>query len=583
MYGFKHVQFIEHSGRPEHPAGVRQGMDTERVYLGVSLAVLISFTTYYAITLFLELCRSMASIYTLMSCPETFGLSPFSGPTRMQKASRPLHGREVSPHASPLQDIIVDNSDPDIDSLTGAGPCSELAGTILPPVVDSTPAELVEAEADTLADKSPVTGDAGEELSSRPIGVDAQDIQGASELECSELAELDASVDGAQHDASAHSPLLLPAQTPLCTIEECDYEDSLQPSAASAICLSELSRDVTSSAEPRCEPAMVDSNDIHHYGGATGLPVGSGLPRLETPPVDVPSYSCPQPANPVSPAIASLNCPSEYVTPLIGADPAESMVTSFNVEGAYSIMHSALFVATADAGVDDGNHMSGAGADAEHDADWTPIGHDEYSLASTPVDTLVTACGEGGVKEQLSSSDTLLEDSDSTCATYASSESYFAPPDALRTEDTNPPILLAPPSSPAESSRTPQVALSETTNSHTPLARPFSESIMMDNDYIGPLPKAPRVRVHTPENPDWAVAPDEPVRRPSTSHRSARGEKGKQRKGKDGAIEEKKGSGPRVDGKRVARASAKASNIVQGQETGPPVRRRSARLVQAQT
>ncbi|KAH9884641.1 hypothetical protein C8Q73DRAFT_840518 [Cubamyces lactineus] len=613
MYGFKHVQFIE------HPAEVHQRMDPEGVYLGVSLAVLISFTTYYAITLFLELCRSIVSINLLMLRPKATSFAPFSGflsSTRIRKASQPTRGPEVPPQVSPLQmqEVSIGGNASNVDCSSDTGPHSNSEGTkgdylsrdsssiIPPPVHEDTTVGVQENEV-TLADDSLSATEARKEFNSLAIEVDMNGLQSrvtTPALEASqfpdgrlELASPDASVDDTQPDASSRSPLLLPAQTPLCTIEECDYEDSLQPSAASAACLSELDRDVTSSVEPRREPAIGNSTDVHCHEVTAETSADSGLPHPGTTSVDAPTkLPCgyPESTNSALPPNDSPYCPSEYAASVFGIDPTEGLVHSINNEGSYPIMHSALFVVTADADIDNGNHTSGA--ETDHDTDWTPVDHDEYDPASSPIDAATTVCGEGVVKEQLSSSDTLvasamlLEDSDSICATYAPSESRCPSPDALPTEENNAPILLAPPSSPVELSRIPHITLSEATNSQAPTPSPFPESIMTEDDYIGPLPKAPRVRVHTPENPDWAVAPDEPVRRPTTNHRGARGEKGRQHKNKESAVEEKRGPGSRPKEKerrKVVRAPAKTKDVAQGQGGDPRARRRSARLVQAQT
>ena len=433
-----------------------------------------------------------------------------------------------------------------------------------PPIADYTPIQVKKDEEGSLADHFSSSGDAKEEFSDRTIEVDVKIPQdcvttpasGVSQnlKEHIELADLDTSVNNLHSDAS-HSPLLLPVQAPLCTIEECDYEDSLQPSAVPAVCLSELAHDVRSTGTPAKSGLLCPGSS----------PVGAIMELSNSHPVS---------ATPVPPPTDSLHCGSECGTLLIGADPSETLVASVNVEGVYSIMHSALLIMTADAEIDDG--------ETDHDTDRMPVGQD----------AAMAIYGESVNEEQLSSSDTvvvsamLLEDDASTCATYASSESNFRPSDAPSTGVNIPPILLAPPSSPAEPERIPQIALPEATNSQAPTPRPFSDSITTDVDYIGPLPKAPRVRVHTPENPDWAVAPDEPVTRSTTNDRRAgRGEKGKQRKNREGAVEEKRGAGSRLKegGKKTARAPPKMKGTALGQGVDSQARKRSGRLVQAQT
>ncbi|KAI0640306.1 hypothetical protein C8Q77DRAFT_125769 [Trametes polyzona] len=251
------------------------------------------------------------------------------------------------------------------------------------------------------------------------------------------------------------------------------------------------------------------------------------------------------------------------------------------------------------------------GVDTDYEPEWTPVDHiGRHSIVTQDVAPKPeplraeepTVDNLGGslvflIRSECATSDPLENAQPSATHDTPSVTVDVTPDDALD---------ILPETAPSHPST--KVPMSHLSPSAVANAQPASTPIALDvgsDVYIGPLPnKPPRVRVHTPENPDWAVAPDEPPRprvywEAPRSSTTSQGKKatatggqgsGAQKKGRGsgsnqnsrangkGAKAKSSGGHPSTFQKKAA--PAKVASVSGSGAGGEPVRRRSARLAQ---
>ncbi|KAI8980604.1 hypothetical protein BD414DRAFT_579477 [Trametes punicea] len=220
-----------------------------------------------------------------------------------------------------------------------------------------------------------------------------------------------------------------------------------------------------------------------------------------------------------------------------------SMSESYDVVNTGFIMRSALHIRKTDAGSD---HEF----DSATDADWIPVDHDdlEPQVASANVflqedsrrlHSPVQDCDYDHVSAKLSTASERIPEKfsgpiDTDFPFALESVAAFT----ITVEDVGPPSPSAPVNNAASDAH---LALPRATDGGFKPDHPSVVPTVGDSAdvYIGPLPtKPPRVRKHTPEDPDWAVAPDEPNQSAGVRkhRRGARG-RGRRRKRAGGSVE----------------------------------------------
>ncbi|OJT13955.1 hypothetical protein TRAPUB_9494 [Trametes pubescens] len=435
MYGIKYIQYIDLPALPSDVTEVfpPKSLDVGRVYLGVSLTILILFMTYYVVTLSFELYRTIVSLSLPLLHSAKQGLRA-SAPT-VDSCS------EVTPLQREPEIIISSASVPSVDldicedgastsdggsqadshdgppSVTseGEGQCAFTDNTVEVPAenasseasVDSTPtladlnchysAEQVRtpgAEHEALESHVNEAGSSEHVLESPPIpdiAAVAGNSGAADNLGSKQAGADDMPTPSADEDQAADAPvdaspsfLLLPALPAIAGLEAGD--NSLQPSAASVALLSAVTPyaarrpdDIIDRVhEESPEPALSDdlsadtiTVDTNRPDTPSSDPVSSeGTPKEITAEDDVPGPS--KDATTAPPQV--LEQSSEESTP--GAADAVEAIEAVEVMSASDpkyvddrIMESALLV-----GEDEphGEEVLPA-LDVDHDADWTTV------------------------------------------------------------------------------------------------------------------------------------------------------------------------------------------------------------------
>ncbi|KAI0352222.1 hypothetical protein OH77DRAFT_1428763 [Trametes cingulata] len=619
LYEFEHyrlpVYFHDLLGRYE--------MDAEKAYLGVALAVLISFTTYYAITLSIDLYWTIVSLY-LSFCHST---KPFICSVHPVQAL--FQNIVPLPSQDGLNEPCTSQSRfPQGESRSDAGSSIHYAGTargVEEPIMSALdyatlvigPEDVSEPEAHAKQARS----DVATEVSSSKLHVGLQEDEAWMEDSAAaanpdvpatsvtpddydDLPELESETEGASDlsaglDAEgevslepARSPLLLPA---VLSFQDLDISsDSLQPSAASDACPSGVAVPAEEVERPEacisCPGSVVqDECPTEESCG----PIVPEEPSMENA-VNFPTHKAVESALP--PAVVYSSESEEGGGDKTHSDNAVSAASEacegVQVERAACIMESALLVQ--DDGSDEGMQFgSDTEADGEVEAEWTSIDRKELDLEAEPerpASHVESACGDRqedciGALESggLESGAKVLPIADSVstfaivlahseCVPSETAE-YIAPTDAVEvpslvvestpTEEQVPTALAfkAEPSSiPNDSALLP----SNMQSAQAPSAPSLPAVDDPSNVYIGPLrPKAPHERKHTPENPDWALAPDSepqpeplPLSLPKKPQPHRRGTRGGKRQG------------GRADGKGGERAQARVQKSVKAQASG---------------
>ncbi|EIW63749.1 uncharacterized protein TRAVEDRAFT_67759 [Trametes versicolor FP-101664 SS1] len=637
MYGFKHIQYID---LPALPLDVTEAftpnsLDAGRVYLGVSLAILISFMTYYVVTLSLELYRTIASLSSpllrstkevLRSSVQTVNsyssdatsLQPeMEGITKISSTSAPSADLDSSEDGASTSDGAsqVDSHDgaPTV-TLDGEGPRIPEDDIVEVPTEITSPEEFVDDARPTLADvnchypveqaQSPRTEHEAPEsqvdqaestehdVESLPIPdltpvadiSDEADILGSEQPNAGGLASASVGAEQAidiAFDASL-SFLLLPALPVTAGLEAGD--DSLQPSAASVAVLATATHCVDLRPDDIAEEVQEESlaavqsddpaADIHTRDTAGSDAHSSDLVLAEsTAEVITVEEDIPSPCEDVAtvsiqvleqPCEESITVAAEAVDILAGSDPV-------GVDD--RIMESALLVGE----VEPQGEQVISVSDVEHELDWTTVEREDCEVEQERVpqpETVTAHDGLLGAPEvaQQKAEFTLVRDGSVSVLTYrecAGTETLdvirlpvpcevpppiLLPPVAYEVPsviiepapplDTNPTATVSPPVADCpEIERTLCLTLLDVAAcpvplldvavgrvpapthvpvapapTHAPVApAPIHASDLDDpaDVYVGPLPDKPqRVRVHTEENPDWAVAPEQPRPQP---------------------------------------------------------------------
>ncbi|KAL1950911.1 hypothetical protein VTO73DRAFT_60 [Trametes versicolor] len=639
MYGFKHIQYID---LPALPLDVTEALtpnslDVGRAYLGVSLAILISFMTYYVVTLSLELYRNIASLSgPLLRSAKEVPRSSVQTVNSYSSEATPLEPEtaiitKISSTSAPSAHL-----DPSEDGASTSDRCSQVEPLDGAPSVTlegegpRTPedgiAEVLEVPTETASseesvDTTPTLADVDchhpveqahdprteheapeshvglvdsteHDVESLPIPdlapvADISDETGILGREQPNVGDVPNASAGEEQaidipfDASP-SFLLLPALPVTAGLEAGD--DSLQPSAASVAVLAtathcvdlrpddvaeevhEESPAAVPGDEPNADACTPDTGESDTHSSDPVL--AENTAEVITVEEDTPSPCEDVATVPLQvleqPCEESTTVAAEAVEVMDGTDPV-------GVDG--RIMESALLV-----GEDEphGEQVLSV-SDVEHELDWTTVEREDCEMEQepTPQPEAVTAYdGPSDALEavQQKAEFTLVRDGSVSVLTYrecAGTETLevirlpvpcevpppiLLPPVAYEVPsviiepapplDTNPTATVSPPVADCpEIERTLCLTLLDVAAcpvplldvgnarvpapTHVPVApapthAPVSPAPIHASDlddpadvYVGPLPDKPqRVRVHTEENPDWAVAPEQPRPQP---------------------------------------------------------------------
>ncbi|KAI0370115.1 hypothetical protein BV20DRAFT_967141 [Pilatotrama ljubarskyi] len=611
--------------------------DAEKAYLGVVLAVLTTFTTYYAFTLSIELYWSIVSV-----CPSLY---------KSTLSCLCSSGRSIDPVPALFQNIVPLPSMDDLsDACTSQSPSLSEASCggafdypddrfefITQLTADQTASnschrlaacsfeEAIAPEEDHGYDARGATGIA--EPTSHSLLDDLRnDVQATSGSVADQYGDscerdtrpdatseystdLDASCEGSPF--STRSVLLLPVHLSSQDLE--DSGESLQSTAALEGCLSLVIAPV-SDAEvlQTCVPSQGSTADQQHSLEELYCePVSSEEPLSQAAAEMSPGPVFENSAVPLAQALADVPAPGEWGEAGLEGETRSIAANNDRADDAHPacIMESAVLVQ--DSRVDEEGAESGWDTDYDFQAEWTPVDRRECGLerelfsrgddafegcpdAPGPSNEILAAVedsvevprislthGENAAEETLEHSQLV---SNFVQAPSLSVIVECAPPEE-RVPSSEPlkTTLLATPDS------TIHLTLPVVTNGHTPSTSAYVDVEGPSEVYIGPLPsKPPRERKHTPQNPDWAIAPQPKVkkhrrrvRRPGKGpYGKVAGDGGRAGDQKEG--KEKKGAtGPGPSSRRERSFGAQGKKREDVQVEGVAARRRSAQLAQA--
>ncbi|KAI0829094.1 hypothetical protein BC628DRAFT_1362439 [Trametes gibbosa] len=563
MYGLKHIQLLDiPADRPflQFPLSPRD-IDLGKLYLGVSLAIFISFMTYYAITLSLELYRTIASSYIFLKSTKSNESSRDRARILKQRPGPPSSAATESDLNIPsslsssaptsCKNVVQDTTSTSSTSHHADQPTPEIANSahassdnseyssirveLVRPhhfeeiglIVDNPPAELQEEG----TPRSTRFTDSRCNVSCVMVMGHLAPLENASHTSAIQaLLEPEAPCQPTQ------SALLLPATPSALSLVPCD--DLLQSSAASATYLLALSDELSPSTE------TPEANTLEELSIAAGTPTQEDLNPLREHVLRGTAYSSALLRDPttlddaaeaVAVKVVDHRSASERAPVLLEdlaevlehnelphtADADQRTTPSDLIDVSNSIMESAILI---EGGGSDSEPCDGR-PDTDREAEWTTINRDDCEdeeNSTAPADAVPRP-----VQDEPGSMDVLLR-----CHSVELPAVVVTPNDDLdlgisditQSPDAREVLLVTTEPTAVEHTACapfPQLnsppggdgvalpALPDTTNRQLSSTPRTYEGDDPADIYIGPLPsQSMRARVHTEENPDWAVAPN---------------------------------------------------------------------------